>query len=103
MGREELKRRVADEIDRRQEEIIALGERIWRDPELGFKEVRTAGVIAEEFAKLGLAYRDGLALTGVKAIAAGGRPGPTVAVLGELDAILVADHPSADPATGAAH
>jgi amidohydrolase len=103
MSREELKRAVAAEIDRRQDEIIALGERIWRDPEMGFKEVRTAGVIAEEFARLGLAYRDGLAITGVKAVAAGGQPGPTVAVLGELDAILVADHPSANPATGAAH
>ena len=103
MDREELKQRVAAEIDRRQDEIIALGERIWQDPEMGFKEVRTARVIAQEFEKLGLACRDGLALTGVKAIAAGGQPGPTVGVLGELDAILVADHPSANPRTGAAH
>jgi amidohydrolase len=103
MGREALKRQVAEEIDRRQAEIIALGERIWRDPELGFKETRTAALIADEFARLGLAYRDGLALTGVKAVADCGRPGPTVAVLGELDAILVADHPGANPETGAAH
>jgi len=103
MDREELKRRVAEAIERRQDEIIALGERIWRYPELGFKEVRTAQVIAGELARLGLEVRDGLALTGVKAIAAGGQPGPTVAILGELDAILVADHPAANPATGAAH
>ena len=102
-GREELKRRVAAEIERRADEIVALGERVWRDPELGFKEFRTAKVIAEQFERLGLPYREGLAITGVKAIAEGGAPGPTVAILGELDSILVADHACANPETGAAH
>jgi amidohydrolase len=102
-SREDLKRRVAAEIERRADEIVALGERIWCDPELGFKEFRTAKVIAEQFERLGLPYREGLALTGVKAIAQGGQPGPTVAILGELDSILVADHPAANPETGAAH
>jgi amidohydrolase len=103
MDRDEMKARVAAVIDGRQDEIIALGEEIGRDPELGFKEVRTARRIAAAFARLGLTAREGLALTGVKAVAAGGAPGPTVAVLGELDSILVADHPSANPETGAAH
>ncbi len=103
MDREELKRRVAAEIDRRQDEIIALAERIWGDPELGFKEFRTARVVAEQFGLLDLPQRTDLAVTGVKAVAAGGSPGPTVAIIGELDSILVADHPSANPETGAAH
>ena len=33
----------------------------------------------------------------------GGKPGPTVALMGELDALLVPDHPRANPETGAAH
>jgi len=57
----------------------------------------------EEFGRLDLPQRSGLAITGVKAYAEGGTPGPTVAIIGELDSILVADHPSADPTTGAAH
>ncbi len=103
MGREELKARVAAEIEKHKDEIIAIGERIWGQPELGFKEFRTAQVVMEEFGRLDLPQRSGLAITGVKAIAEGGNPGPTVAIIGELDSILVADHPSADPTTGAAH
>jgi len=103
MNREELKARVAAEIDRHQDEIIAIAERIWGDPELGFKEFRTAQLVMEEFGRLDLPQRSGLAITGVKAIAASGKPGPTIAIIGELDSILVADHPSANPETGAAH
>src|SRR5205823_6918742 len=52
----------------------------------------------------GLTPRTGLALTGVRADVVGGRgPGPTFALLGELDALVVAGHPEADPATGAVH
>jgi amidohydrolase len=103
MNREEIKQRVAAEIDRRQDEIIAIAEQIWGDPELGFKEFRTARIVSEQFGLLDLPQRTGLAVTGVKAIAQGGSPGPTVAIIGELDSILVADHPSANRETGAAH
>ncbi|MFN8537923.1 MAG: amidohydrolase [Thermomicrobiales bacterium] len=103
MNREELKKRVAEEIDRRQDEIIAVADKIWKHPELGFKEFGTAELVGEEFDRLRLQSRHGLAITGVKAIAEGGQPGPTVAIIGELDSILVADHPAADPTTGAAH
>ena len=34
---------------------------------------------------------------------AGSRSGPTFAILGELDGLVVAGHPEADPTTGAAH
>jgi hypothetical protein len=36
MTRDELKRRVFEAIDRRAEEIIGLGERIRKQPEMGF-------------------------------------------------------------------
>jgi amidohydrolase len=102
--KDELKRNVFAAIDRRSEEIIALGEGIRRHPELGFKEVKTARVVEETFCKLGLNPRTGLALTGVRAELPGGAGnGPTLALLGELDALTVAGHPEADPATGAAH
>jgi amidohydrolase len=104
MTRDELKRRVAEAVDRRAEEIIGLGEQIRRHPELGFKEVRTAKLVEETFRRLGLQPRAGLAFTGVRAEAAGRQgPGPTFALLGELDALVVSGHPEADPATGAAH
>jgi amidohydrolase len=104
MTRDELKQRVQAAIDRRAEAIVAIGERIRREPELGFKEVKTAALVAETLGGLGLSPKSGLALTGVRAEASGrGGEGPTFALLGELDALVVAGHPVADPVTGAAH
>lgn len=104
MTKTELLQRVCAAIDRRGEEIVALGEDIRRHPELGFKEFRTARLVAETLSRLGLAPRTGLAVTGVRADATGrAGDGPTVALLGELDALVVTGHPGADPETGAAH
>jgi len=104
MTKNDLTRKVWEAIDRRSDEIIALGERIRRHPELGFKEVRTSRLVEETLGRLGFKPRSGLALTGVRADLAGrAGDGPTFAVLGELDALVVAGHPEADPETGAAH
>jgi amidohydrolase len=104
MTRDEMKARVLEAVDRRAAEIIGIGERIRRHPELGFKEVKTATLVADTLRGLGLDPRTGLAFTGVRATLEGGRGGgPTFALLGELDALVVAGHPDADPDTGAAH
>lgn len=104
MTKDELTRRVWEAIERRAEQIIQLGEEIRRMPELGFKEVRTARLVEETFNKMGLAPRGGLGITGVRATAPGrAGDGPTFAVMGELDALVVAGHPEADAETGAAH
>lgn len=102
-SKEELKSKVCQEIDRRSEEIIGVAQSILENPETGFREVKTSRLVAQKFTELGIACRDGLALTGVKGMVRGGSDGPTVAVLGELDSLIVPDHPKADPQTGAAH
>lgn len=99
----ELKKQVIDSIDRRREEILALAENVLRHPELGYREFRTAELVKQEFVKLGLTPRTGLAVTGVRADIDSGRPGPKIAIMGELDALPVPTHPFADPETGAAH
>lgn len=100
---DELKSRVCREIDRRSEEIIGVAETILNNPEPGFREVKTAKTVAQKFTELGIAHRSGLALTGVKGMLPGEGDGPTVAVLGELDSLIVPEHVKADPQTGAAH
>ena len=100
---EELKSIVCQEIDRRSEEIIGVAQSILDNPEPGFREVKTSRLVAEKFSELGIPYRDGLALTGVKGMVQGDSDGPTVGVLGELDSLIVPGHPKADPHTGAAH
>ena len=102
-SREELKRVVCAAIDRRGDRIIGVGEAIMDRPELGFKETDTARRVSEVFHELGLAHESGLALTGVKARLQGKTPGPTLALMGELDALVLPGHPRSDPATGAAH
>ena len=98
-----LKQSICAAIDRNAERIIALGERIRRQPELGFKEFKTARLAEETLGELGLKPRAGLAITGVRAEVAGAKDGPTFAMLGELDGLVVQGHPIADPETGAAH
>ena len=102
-SKEELKRQVFQEIDSRADEIINLSQTILGHPEPGFREVRTAHAVAGKFAELGIPFRSGLALTGVRGELIGGSAGPTMALLGELDSLIVNEHPFADANTGAAH
>jgi len=102
MDKESLKRKVCACIDQSREQIVGVGEAIMDEPELGFKEDKTAARVGAFFGELGLEYRDGLALTGIKAVLPGSKPGPTVALMGELDALVLPDHPRADKSTGAA-
>jgi amidohydrolase len=101
--RENVKRSVCEIIDRNADRIISLGETIRRQPELGFKEFKTARLVEETLREIGLEPKAGLAITGVRADARGRKDGPTFALLGELDGLVVAGHPVADAETGAAH
>jgi len=101
--RDDIKRAVCDAIDRQSEKIVAVGETIRKNPELGFKEFKTGRLVEETMREIGLEPKGGLALTGVRAVARGTKDGPTFALLGELDGLVVAGHPVADPQTGAAH
>ena len=103
LSRDELKRRAAEAIDSRSNELVSLAEDILANPEPGFRETRTARMVAGKFAELGMPARVGLALTGVRADLVGGSPGPALAILGELDSLIVNEHPHANGETGAAH
>ncbi len=98
-----LKNAACAEVGRHRAAIIELGEQVWAHPESGFKEYETAQRIAGLFKNMGLECREGLALTGVRTELHGARPGPTIALLAEMDAIILPDHPDADPLTGAVH
>ncbi|MBV8715800.1 MAG: amidohydrolase [Chloroflexi bacterium] len=99
----EMKARVQQTVDAAADDLEALARQIFAQPELGFKEHHTAGLVHEWFDRLGLAHRDGIAVTGTRADLQCGAAGPTVAVLGELDSLLCWEHPERDPRTGAVH
>ena len=100
---DEIKALVLGELDRRGGEAVATAKAILGDPEPGFREHRTAARVAESFAALGVSAESGIAITGLKGILDTGRPGPTVAVIGELDSHIVPGHVNQNPETGAAH
>lgn len=103
MEKKVLKAKVCAAIDAYADKIQELANDIAREPELGFKEVKTAAKVAAYMRDLGLEPETGLAINGVKARAKGAKEGPTAAVLGELDAVGCPDSCLADPLTGAAH
>ena len=102
-SKEELKKKVCAAIDERREEILSFAESIAAEPELGFKEYKTSQKFASLLKDLGRTPREKVAHTGVIEEFKGAKSEIRIAVMGELDAILVADHPNADKLTGAVH
>ena len=60
-----------------------------RNPELGFQEVRTAGVVARDLTELGLEVSTGVGKTGVVATLEGSRSGPVLLVRFDMDALPI--------------
>lgn len=60
-----------------------------QNPELGYQEVRTAGIVAKELGELGLDVTAGIGGTGVVALLEGAGPGPVVLLRFDMDALPV--------------
>jgi len=70
-----------------------------RHPEIGFKEVRTANIVADELGKLGLEVKTGVGQTGVVAVLNGKASGPVVLLRFDMDALPVQEETGADYAS----
>ncbi len=90
-------------IDKRSDDLIGLSQSVLSDAESGYREHRTAAKIDKWMLAAGLSPRTEIAITGIVAKVETGRPGPNIAVIGELDSLIVPAHPNAHPETGAAH
>ena len=58
-------------------------------PETAFEEVRTSALVAERLRALGLEVRTGVGKTGVLATIRGGKPGKTVLLRADMDALPI--------------
>ncbi|MCU0920514.1 MAG: amidohydrolase [Burkholderiaceae bacterium] len=73
-------------------QVIAWRRDFHANPELGNREFRTAGIVAEHLRKLGFdEVTTGVAHTGVVGLLRGARPGPVVALRADMDALPVAE------------
>src|SRR5512139_2496390 len=70
-----------------------------RYPELGFREIRTAGIVARELSALGLEVSTGIAETGVVALLEGARPGPVLLLRFDMDALPISEETGAEYAS----
>jgi amidohydrolase len=68
-------------------------------PELGFHEVRTAGIVAKELTGLGLEVTTGVGGTGVVAMIEGSKPGPVIMVRADMDALPIVEETGAEYAS----
>ena len=71
--------------------VIAWRRDLHEHPELSNRETRTAKLVAEQLVRLGLEVQTGVAHTGVVGFLKGGRPGPTVALRADMDALPVTE------------
>ena len=86
-----LAQRVDAALARLEPKIVAWRRDIHENPELSNREFRTAKLVADHLRKLGLPVETGVAKTGVVALLKGGKPGPTIALRADMDALPVTE------------
>ena len=62
MDKEQLKQRISESIDKNRDQIIEIGEQIFNNPELGYKEVKTSALVKDVFKNISLPYEETLEL-----------------------------------------
>jgi len=72
-----------------QDNVVAIRRRIHLQPEIGLDLPKTQAVIVEELGKIGLEGRRGKALSSVVAVIEGDRPGRTILLRADMDALPV--------------
>jgi len=72
-------------------QVVAWRRDFHQHPELSNREFRTSQKVAEHLTAFGLEVKTGIARTGVVGILRGGRPGPTIALRADMDALPVTE------------
>ena len=68
-------------------------------PELGFREFRTSGVVTRDLEALGLEVTKGIGKTGVVGLLEGAKPGPTLLLRFDMDALPITEETGAEYAS----
>ena len=82
-----------------QDELVALRRELHQDPEIGLMLPRTQTKVLTALAGLPLEITLGSSLTSITAVLRGGRPGPSVLLRGDMDALPVTEKTGLDYAS----
>jgi amidohydrolase len=85
------------------EELFPYTQSLRRDfhihPELGFREIRTGGIVAKELEALGIEVTKGVGKTGVVGLLEGAKSGPTLLLRFDMDALPITEETGAEYAS----
>ncbi len=84
-----LKKQLQSEIKNLEKEIISWRRHFHKNPELSNQEVETSKKVQTVLEQYGITVRTGFAKTGVLGIIKGGKPGKTVALRADMDALPI--------------
>ncbi len=90
-------------VEKYRELILAAERYIWKNPETGYREVKTTAYLAERFEELGYNLTRAVGITGFFTTIDTGKEGAHILIMGELDSVICPSHPDADQNSGAVH
>ena len=77
-------------VQKYESELVNFRQRLHQFPELAYKEFKTAEAVLDRLSVLSdVSIESGIATTGIKVILKGGRPGPTIALRADMDALPI--------------
>jgi amidohydrolase len=82
---------VRELVQRSKEQVIGFRRDLHRIPETGFKEVKTSAYVTERLEKLNLDVQTGIATHGVVGLLRSGKPGPTLMIRADMDALPIVE------------
>ena len=94
---------IRSAVEKHRDVILKAERDIWAHPETGYREVWTNAYMKKIFEDLGYTLTCPEDIPGFITTLDTGREGPTVLILSELDSLICATHPEADPKTGYVH
>ncbi|QEL23826.1 amidohydrolase [Bosea sp. F3-2] len=81
---------VLPQIDTFKDDLTAIRRDLHAHPEIGFEEVRTAGIVAEKLRQWGIEVHTGIGTTGVVGVLHGkGGPGKRIGLRADMDALPI--------------
>lgn len=99
MKRNEIGSHVEEAANAIEARLIGIRRDIHAHPETGFDVVRTAALVADNLQSAGIAHECGIGRTGVVATIETGRPGPTLLLRADMDALPIQEQTGLDYAS----